>query len=199
MNIYHFDKITREYLGESIADKNPLEKGKYLIPLYSTPKKPPAEPKGKKAIFKNDWSLVDNFRGQIVYSTDNQSAKTIKELGKIPDGYTLLKPATPYHTFKNGAWFLSKATKVKNHKNYLSSEINTHLNKVAQLKQYDSSESVRTWAGFVNAYQTEAKRYSDWNAKVWEIWIKKQDSLTNDELLKLTGDDVIKLLPIFEW
>lgn len=36
MDIYHYNKITKEFISQTIANANPLEKGKYLIPANAT-------------------------------------------------------------------------------------------------------------------------------------------------------------------
>lgn len=60
MRIYHHHPETGEYLGESIAQPDPLEPGRWLIPAHATTDEPPAVPDGKRARRVADaWALED--------------------------------------------------------------------------------------------------------------------------------------------
>ena len=58
MIVYHYDKTTGEYIGQSTAFESPLEPGKYLIPAHSTPTAPPFAG-GKNTIWRDGWILED--------------------------------------------------------------------------------------------------------------------------------------------
>jgi hypothetical protein len=51
MKLYHYDPVTGDFLGETDADPNPLEKGKYLVPAHATKRKAPKAIDGKKRVF----------------------------------------------------------------------------------------------------------------------------------------------------
>lgn len=57
MQIFHFDPVTREYLGTSVADESPLEPGVFLVPAYATENKPPAVGEGQRAVFDGEWRV----------------------------------------------------------------------------------------------------------------------------------------------
>lgn len=60
MKIYNYHPITGEYVSESMADKSPLEPGKYLIPACATNKQPLPQQENKTVCFiNNDWEYVD--------------------------------------------------------------------------------------------------------------------------------------------
>ncbi len=57
MQIFHFDPVTKEYLGASQADESPLEPGVFLVPAYSTESEPPAVVDGQRAVFDGEWRV----------------------------------------------------------------------------------------------------------------------------------------------
>jgi hypothetical protein len=61
MKVYTYDRETGFFLGESQADPSPMEPGKFLIPAFSTERKPPAETEEGIPAFdrvKGKWKLV---------------------------------------------------------------------------------------------------------------------------------------------
>ena len=58
MKIYHYHPITKEYIGEGVADESPLEPGVFLIPAYATDI-PPKFKEGKATVFNKVWIHVD--------------------------------------------------------------------------------------------------------------------------------------------
>ncbi len=92
MKIYHFDEKGL-YLGESEADKSPLEKDVYLIPANATDTKPPTAGINQVAKFDgNQWALIPDFRG-IKYWTADHVQHEITEAGQLlPDDFYLNDP-----------------------------------------------------------------------------------------------------------
>ena len=55
MKIYNYHYETKEFMSETVAKENPLEKGNYLIPAGATTQKP-LEPKdGFNVVYNNGW------------------------------------------------------------------------------------------------------------------------------------------------
>ncbi len=65
MKIYHYDRATGIYIGESQARLDPLETAKqkanvYLLPAHATFTAPPIIPEGTQAVFASGkWNLED--------------------------------------------------------------------------------------------------------------------------------------------
>ena len=63
IQIYHFDRETRQYLGAGLAEACQVETGAYLVPAFATPQAPPAPmPSGRAAFFDIDadaWQVRD--------------------------------------------------------------------------------------------------------------------------------------------
>ena len=62
MKIYHYHPETKQFIGVGIADPDPLEKGKFLIPACATDREPPQEIQGKILVFDNgQWQHIDRI------------------------------------------------------------------------------------------------------------------------------------------
>jgi len=94
ITIFNYHQITGEFLNESLASLDPIEK-KPLIPSFATLSKPPFTEKNKVAIFQNEkWSIKNDHRGVKYYLADG-SEHSISEIGiNIPDN-ALLEPPPP--------------------------------------------------------------------------------------------------------
>lgn len=97
MKIYHYSKDTGEFVSDSEARPDPLEKDKYLIPANAITEAPPETKSGEVAVYNGGWTVVENHRGKKVYSTTSDDELEIKELGPLPEGYTeTAKPGDDY-------------------------------------------------------------------------------------------------------
>ncbi len=60
MEIYNYNPDTLELVSQSVADKDPLEEGNWLIPANATKVQPPVEIEGKTRHFKDGgWVYFD--------------------------------------------------------------------------------------------------------------------------------------------
>ncbi|MCX2891711.1 tail fiber assembly protein [Pseudomonas sp. DCB_BI] len=106
--IYNYHGVTREYIGESVADADPLDVGAWLIPGNACLDSPPASKKGHVVRRSDDgWEVVEDNRGAI-YSTEDGAVSALNDLGPIPDGYTSKQPPSQSHTWSGTSWRLSK-------------------------------------------------------------------------------------------
>lgn len=106
MNIYNFNKETKEFISKTVATESPLEKGKYLIPANATIKEPLATKENFAVCFnedKQEWEYIEDNRNKTVYSTITKEASIVDYLGAIKDGFTLLAP-TEFDKWENNSW-----------------------------------------------------------------------------------------------
>lgn len=84
MKIYHYDQFTGQFLGIDDADEQPLEKGAYLKPAFSTFDVPPTPGANQVPVYKNGvWELTDDYLGVQYWLPDGMSV-VIDQLGVVP-------------------------------------------------------------------------------------------------------------------
>ena len=93
MRIYSFDRITGEYIGDTVASPNPAfgEEGQpeFLFPAQTTEAPPPSTAANQVACFiSGAWEVVSDHRGEVGYTVDG-AAVQITELGKTIEGLDL--------------------------------------------------------------------------------------------------------------
>ncbi|MCF9034709.1 hypothetical protein [Acinetobacter nectaris] len=73
----------------------------------STDLQPPQFTAGYIPVFdetNQTWSLVEDHRYQVVYSTLNQQAAVIDYIGEIKEGFTTQKPSSSVETWTGKSW-----------------------------------------------------------------------------------------------
>ena len=105
--LYHYHPETGELLGQSAADRSPLEPDIWLIPAHATDL-PPPKPKARQvAVFReNQWQLAPDWRSAVLWSTENGIPVSITEIGLTPaDVHATEKPRpSAAHLWQNGQW-----------------------------------------------------------------------------------------------
>jgi len=98
---FYYDPFTKEYVGWS---------DEYInigvsMPDNSTTADPGAEINGKVSVFKNiGWEQEKDYRGEVVYSTDDGSPSVVDYIGEIKEGFTTAVPITPYDKWNGSYW-----------------------------------------------------------------------------------------------
>lgn len=103
VTLYHFDRDTGELLGyqETII---PPHTG---LPAYTTQKSLPELTSGMVPFFdpvSDSWSLIEDHRGQNVYSTASGEPVEISALGELPAGVTTKAPTGSYQKWDGASW-----------------------------------------------------------------------------------------------
>lgn len=105
MNIYHYDRSTGEYIGQGVADLDPLE-GKPMVPAHATVDVPPPVRKGFANVYNAGvWVQVPDNRGKI-YDTLTGEGEIWQRLGAIPPDKTALAPPSSDYSWNGKAWVL---------------------------------------------------------------------------------------------
>ncbi len=101
--IYDVDPDTGELLGSQEINIPPHTG----LPAYTTPKSPPDLTPGMVPVFdlvSGSWSLIEDHRGQIVFSTASGEPVEISELGELPEGVTTKVPVDSYQKWDGVNW-----------------------------------------------------------------------------------------------
>ena len=119
MKIYNYDVFTKEYIGESEASLDPEEskiqgKNIYLIPDYSTTKKPPSVGENEVQIFENSWKIVADYRGKYIVGVD-MKPEIVEEIGSIKDGFIIITDEQAHKIEEDDLYYIiSDSTLVEN-------------------------------------------------------------------------------------
>ena len=132
VTVYHISDDTGELVGvEELSI--PPHTG---LPACSTQSSPPEIASGETAVFNTaagQWSLIEDHRGQIVYSTASGEPVEISALGKLPEGVTTKVPTGSYQKWGGANWVNDPEAK---HQAEVSSavELLTELMRQANIK-----------------------------------------------------------------
>lgn len=75
MDIHHYHFETGEYLGVSLADTDPLDPSRSLIPAFATELEPPVAQEGHARVFNaNAWSQIADHRGETWWDAAGRAA-----------------------------------------------------------------------------------------------------------------------------
>ena len=116
MIIYCAHPVTREYIGDSVADPDPLDEGSWLIPAHAytdAPPDTPADHVARRTLDDSAWELVADHRG-TVYSTATGAEQQHTELGELPEGLTIEPRPSADHLWTGDAWVLNAALQTAN-------------------------------------------------------------------------------------
>ena len=95
MNLYNYDKNTKEYLSTTLASADPMEtkiRGEFipLVPAYATLLEPPTTGENEVAIFNGKvWEIKKDFRVSHKICDENFNIKDITEIGEIEENYLI--------------------------------------------------------------------------------------------------------------
>ena len=97
MKIWHYHPVTREYLGEGNARRDPEDDENHLIPADATTAEPPLVEANEVAQFDletGDWQIKSDWRG-LKYWTPDGDEHLISEIGLEPSQDALYEPPPP--------------------------------------------------------------------------------------------------------
>jgi hypothetical protein len=112
---YNYDKETKEFVSEELANLDPAEtelQGKkvFLLPAHATFVPPPISEDGKIQVFNEatkKWSVRSDLRGTKYYDPTDGTEGEITKIGKrLPKGFTTEMPDPDIREpkWKGGKW-----------------------------------------------------------------------------------------------
>ncbi|WP_422731137.1 tail fiber assembly protein [Leclercia pneumoniae] len=103
ITIYNLRADTSEFIGKGDAFI-PAFTG---LPAYCTTVQPPEIKAGFTAVFDFDshsWKLIEDHRGEVVFSTQTGKAISITEPGDYPPETTIIAPENVWQKWNGKAW-----------------------------------------------------------------------------------------------
>ncbi len=107
MLIHQYDNATGQYISSNLADADPLNEDRWLVPAFSTDVALPNRARNQWPFFVDGaWVLKPDFRGQMLYRTTDGSAAEILQAGiSVEDAGLTTKPRpSDQYVFANGDW-----------------------------------------------------------------------------------------------
>ncbi|MBQ4775248.1 tail fiber assembly protein [Pectobacterium versatile] len=107
ITVYHVNPTTREYQSASyeyVMQGVGLPADSYA----DEPQLPPVGQALRRSADGKAWEQVPDHRGQTVYSTETRQAQTVSQFGELPEGFTLLAPATEFDKWNGKTWVIDK-------------------------------------------------------------------------------------------
>ncbi|CAM3821679.1 tail fiber assembly protein [Pseudomonas wadenswilerensis] len=106
--IYNAHPQTLEYIGQGVADPDPLDAEHWLIPGYAYTDSPPEPVPGHTVVrdlARQAWALVEDNRG-TVYDVATGEPKQHQALGALPPELTRQPFPGDFHYWDGSAWVL---------------------------------------------------------------------------------------------
>ncbi|WP_318367371.1 DUF4376 domain-containing protein [Enterobacter sp.] len=101
LRVFNYARDTQEFVGESdyyVAPNTGLSGN-------CTLEEPPVAAPGKTPVWcEDDWQLIDDHRGIVVYNTQTQAEQIICQLGPLPENVTIFKPSSPFDRWNGKTW-----------------------------------------------------------------------------------------------
>ncbi|MBC2611715.1 tail fiber assembly protein [Citrobacter braakii] len=164
--VCYLTKPDGEYIGfidEFIPATAGLPAGAYID-------EPPADEAGKAIIRVGDkWELVDDHRGETVYSTESGQPIEVKAPGDYPENTTPLAPVTPFDKWNGSAW-VTDETKLK------AANIAENEFRKAQLRAQADSEIAWRLDAVNDGYATEQEAADLVKWKKYRVLLMRVDT-----------------------
>jgi hypothetical protein len=112
MLIHQYDAHTGQYLSSRLADADPLNADRWLIPAFSTVEPLPVRsPLQWPFYLDGAWVLLPDWRGRILYRQDTGEAAEILMAGTTPadSGLTNVPRPSDEYVWVDGAWAIDPA------------------------------------------------------------------------------------------
>lgn len=130
---YFYTEETKEYTHAEEVFTDPLESQKqgttvYMFSANATTQEPLERKEGYAVVFNGtEWEYIEDHRGQIVWKSYSENMQ-IRELGPIPDGWTVEQPEKPITMDDYDAAMEAHITSARVARGYTTREPDCYLN-----------------------------------------------------------------------
>ena len=189
--IYNFNQENKEYIGAEEAFLDPLESEKqgkeiYLLPANATFIKPPETKEGFAIVWNGEmWEYIEDNRGITVWKSYNESM-VIKELGAIPEGWSVEQPKIVPTTEDILQGY--------------EDAVQAHLDKTAQSRGYDNTYTCLSYLSSTDeTWHREANAFNSWRDSIWRKCHEILNAFMAGEIAQPTVEELIEQLPVIDW
>ncbi|SDR19871.1 virus tail fibre assembly protein, lambda gpK [Burkholderia orbicola] len=106
-----YDNLTGQYIVSFLADTDPMNPNRVLVPAFCTLAPLPERPARTWPFWRGDkWEMLPDYRGVRLYRTDSGAAAEITVAGVTPQetGLTEVPRPSDEHVWRDGAWTLDE-------------------------------------------------------------------------------------------
>ncbi|MFP3567313.1 tail fiber assembly protein [Paraburkholderia sp. SIMBA_030] len=162
MLIHQYDAETGQYTSSRLADSDPLNPDRWLVPAFSTIDELPARTPLTWPFYLNGtWKLLPDYRGRILYRQDNGEAAEILVAGTTPaeNGLTETPRPSAEHVWRDGAWTIDPAIVAQTLRSAAMAEFETRM---AHAREMNNGKADAIAAGLLTP--EEAYYFRAWSA-----------------------------------
>ncbi|AXF21349.1 phage tail protein [Burkholderia pyrrocinia] len=102
-----YDSLTGQYIVSFLADVDPMNSSRYLVPAFCTLKPVPERPPRTWPFWRGEkWEMLPDYRGVRLYRTESGATAEITVAGVTPEDAELTEVPRPSdtHVWRDGAW-----------------------------------------------------------------------------------------------
>ncbi|MGI4812150.1 MAG: tail fiber assembly protein [Janthinobacterium lividum] len=162
MLIHQYDHLTGQYLNSGLADEDPREAGRWLIPAFSTTQALPPRPSRTWPFLRNGaWTLLPDHRGRVLYRCSNGQPSELLAAGTTPEenGLTDQPRPSPEHVWNGKTWALDPVATAARVRRAAMAQFETRLH-IARQKNHGKADAYA--AGLLN--DEEIYYFKAWSA-----------------------------------
>lgn len=182
MLIHQYDALTGQYTSSRLADADPRNPGRWLVPAFSTDAELPARTALTWPFFLDaQWTLLPDYRGRVLYRTDSGEPAEILIAGTTPDEHGLTETPRPSdeYTWRDGAWVVDQAIVAQRVRAQAMAEFDTRMAKArainngksdaytAGLLSEEDTYNFRAWSSYQLALVSAIQREGFPDSVVW--------------------------------
>ena len=112
MLIHQYDNQSGQYIASRLADEDPRNPGRWLVPAFATPEPLPERLSLTWPFYRTGvWTLLPDWRGRVLYRCADGTAAEILMAGTTPDanGLTEVPRPSDKHIWSDSGWVLDPA------------------------------------------------------------------------------------------
>lgn len=130
-----YDNLTGRYVASFLAERDPMDVGRYLVPAFCTLTPLPEVPTRSWPFWQDGkWMMQPDYRGVRLYRTDTGEPGEITVAGVNPDdaGLTEVPRPSDEYVWKDGAWVVDEVIVAQRARTAAMAEFSARMEKARQ-------------------------------------------------------------------